>query len=59
MRSELRLATRGSALARWQTHHVATRLGISTREIVIETRGDVDQSPILAGKLEKTDRTKP
>lgn len=50
---ELRLATRGSALARWQTHHVATRLGIATREIVIETRGDVDQSPILAGKLEK------
>lgn len=53
MRPELRLATRGSALARWQTHHVATQLGIPTREIVIETRGDVDQSPVLAGRLEK------
>lgn len=50
---ELRLATRGSALARWQTHHVATSLGVPTREIVIETRGDVDQSPVLAGRLEK------
>ncbi len=53
MPHELRLATRGSALARWQTHHVATQLGVPTREMVIETRGDVDQSPILAGRLEK------
>ncbi len=51
--SPLRLATRGSALARWQTHHVATQLPVPSREVVIETRGDVDQSPILAGKLEK------
>jgi hydroxymethylbilane synthase len=46
------LATRGSALARWQTAQVKQRLG-GGEEIVIETRGDVDQAPVLAGRMEK------
>ena len=42
---KLRLATRGSALARWQTAHVAARLAahdqmILCEEIVIQTTGD-------------------
>jgi hydroxymethylbilane synthase len=32
---------------------VATQLGVPSREVVIETRGDVDTSPVLAGRLEK------
>ena len=51
--SEFVLATRGSALALWQTRHVAKLLGAPSRERVIETRGDIDGRSILAGKLEK------
>lgn len=39
----LRIATRGSALARWQAAHVATlleRLGLSCEAVVVSTRGD-------------------
>ena len=36
----LRAATRGSALARWQTAHVAALLGGSVEEVVVETAGD-------------------
>ena len=36
----LRAATRGSALARWQTAHVAARLGGGVEEVVVETAGD-------------------
>jgi hydroxymethylbilane synthase len=46
------LATRGSALARWQTAQVQARLG-GGLEVIIETRGDVDQAPVLAGRMEK------
>jgi hydroxymethylbilane synthase len=49
---DLRLATRGSALARWQTSTVMGRLGGGI-ETIIETRGDVDQAPVLAGRMEK------
>jgi len=49
---ELRLATRGSALARWQTAEVRRQLG-GGHEVIIETRGDVDQAPVLAGRMEK------
>lgn len=52
MPRELRLATRGSALARWQTARVQAELG-GGREVIIETRGDVDQAPVLAGRMEK------
>jgi hydroxymethylbilane synthase len=50
---ELKLATRGSALARWQTSLTNTLLGGRCEEVVIETRGDVDQAPVLAGRMEK------
>ena len=41
----IRLGSRGSALALWQTEHVATRLrtlypGLSVETIIIQTRGD-------------------
>lgn len=52
MSRELKLATRGSALARWQTALVRDRLGGGV-ETIIETRGDVDQAPVLAGRMEK------
>jgi len=40
----LRLATRGSALARWQAEHVASRLGrsgVETTLVFVETTGDL------------------
>jgi len=44
----LRLGTRGSALARWQSRHVADRLGavdpaLEIREMVLQTEGDAQQ----------------
>lgn len=54
--------TRGSALALWQTEHAAAllRAAAATRGPpldlkvqIITTRGDTDQSPVLAGKLGK------
>src|SRR5829696_5527716 len=36
----LRAATRGSALARWQTDHVAALLGAYVDVVVVETTGD-------------------
>ena len=36
----LRVATRGSALARWQTDHVAALLGRAVEVVVVETTGD-------------------
>lgn len=53
MLSELLLATRGSALARWQTDWVASKVPLKSRAVIIETRGDVDQAPVLAGRMEK------
>src|SRR3954465_8514202 len=40
MGRRLRAATRGSALARWQTDHVATLLGEDVDVVVVETTGD-------------------
>ena len=36
----LRAATRGSALARWQTDHVISLLGVDVEVVVISTEGD-------------------
>jgi hydroxymethylbilane synthase len=36
----IRAATRGSALARWQTDHVARLLGADVEVVVVETTGD-------------------
>jgi hydroxymethylbilane synthase len=59
---KLTAGTRGSALALWQTEHAVatlraaaerrgTRVELATKTIT--TRGDTDQSPVLAGKLGK------
>jgi hydroxymethylbilane synthase len=45
--------TRGSALALWQTHHVVGRMGEKASVEIIETRGDVDRTSRLQGKIEK------
>jgi hydroxymethylbilane synthase len=52
MSRSVRLATRGSALALWQTRYASSLLG-GGEEKVIETRGDVDRAPMLAGRLDK------
>lgn len=49
----IRIATRGSALARWQAEHVARRLarlhpGLRAELVVLETRGDLLRSAPLA-----------
>jgi hydroxymethylbilane synthase len=36
----LRAATRGSALARWQTDHVISLLGVDVEIVVVQTEGD-------------------
>lgn len=41
--SALRIATRGSALARWQANHVATLLQTDVELVLVETSGDRDQ----------------
>lgn len=56
--SAFTIGTRGSALALWQTNHVAGLLraaepSLEVKVEVITTRGDVDQSERLVGKLEK------
>lgn len=43
----LRIATRGSALARWQAEHVASLLG-GAELVIVETAGDRDQSSSLS-----------
>jgi hydroxymethylbilane synthase len=45
--------TRGSALAMWQTEHVVKALAQPVTIEKIVTRGDVDRSSKLQGKLEK------
>lgn len=40
----LRIATRGSDLARWQANHVAALLGCDVELVLVETSGDRDQS---------------
>lgn len=57
-RQTLRVVTRGSALARWQTEAVAEGLrrawpGLEVRVELILTRGDADPSDRLVGRLDK------
>jgi hydroxymethylbilane synthase len=54
------IGSRGSDLALWQSRTVLAELGRSSPQAawhpditVIATRGDLDQSPLLVGKLEK------
>jgi hydroxymethylbilane synthase len=57
--SSRRIGSRGSDLALWQSRTVLAALNAGAaaaweRDItVIQTRGDIDQSPLLVGKLEK------
>jgi hydroxymethylbilane synthase len=58
MNAPLRAGTRGSALARWQTDTVAQALTaahpvVAVEPVVYTTRGDVDLSDRLVGKLDK------
>jgi hydroxymethylbilane synthase len=39
----LRIATRGSRLARWQAEHVGTLLGREVEYVLVQTHGDTDQ----------------
>lgn len=55
---KLRAGTRGSALARWQTDAaiaalVAASPGLEVETVVVTTRGDVDLSDRLVGRLDK------
>jgi len=43
----LRVATRGSALARWQAERVVERLGQAAELVVVSTRGDRDTSSTI------------
>ena len=43
----LRIATRGSRLARWQAERVGARLGGDVEYVLVETTGDVDQTSEL------------
>ena len=43
MNGTVRIATRGSALARWQAERVAERLGGATELVVVSTQGDRDR----------------
>ncbi len=50
-RRKLRAATRGSALALWQTHHVSSLLGVEVEFVIVQTAGDKtqqDNTPIEA-----------
>jgi hydroxymethylbilane synthase len=42
-----RIATRGSALARWQAEHVAALVGGNAELVIVETSGDRDQTTPL------------
>src|SRR4051794_14545194 len=43
MRDRLRVATRGSRLARWQAERVVAMLGIDAEYVLVETVGDRSQ----------------
>src|SRR5688500_5421452 len=43
----LRIATRGSALARWQAEHVASLLG-GAELVIVQTAGDRDKTTSLS-----------
>ena len=40
----MRIATRGSRLARWQAEHVGARLAGDVEYVLVETHGDADQT---------------
>ncbi len=44
MTAPIRIATRGSALARWQAERVMDRLGVAAELVIVSTRGDQDRT---------------
>jgi hydroxymethylbilane synthase len=46
-RKRPRIATRGSTLARWQAQRIGSLLGDDVEYVLVETRGDADQSSEL------------
>jgi hydroxymethylbilane synthase len=53
MSEHVRIGTRGSDLALWQTRDVAHKLGVPSSEVLITTTGDVNMADQLAGTVEK------
>ena len=47
MSRALRVATRGSALARWQAEHVVAHLGVPAELVIVSTTGDRDRTSAL------------
>ncbi len=47
MTPPVRIATRGSALARWQAERVAARLGMPTELVIVSTQGDRDRTSAI------------
>ncbi len=47
MTGSLRVATRGSALARWQAERVVERLGVPAELVIVSTTGDRDRTSAL------------
>ncbi len=47
MTAPIRVATRGSALARWQAHRVVERLGCPAELVIVSTHGDRDRTSAI------------
>ena len=47
MTAPIRVATRGSALARWQAEHVVARLGVPAELVIVTTTGDRDRTSAI------------
>ena len=47
MTAPVRVATRGSALARWQAERVIARLGVGAEMVIVSTRGDLDRTSAI------------
>ena len=47
MTAPIRVATRGSALARWQAERVVARLGVPAELVIVTTTGDRDRTSAI------------
>jgi len=47
MTAPIRVATRGSALARWQAERVVARLGVAAELVIVTTTGDRDRTSAI------------
>lgn len=53
MTQPIRIATRGSQLARWQARYVADHLGVPAEPVVITSRGDRERGVALQGRADQ------